>query len=168
MPHWCNNFVTFSGEEENVKQVLAMFKTLAERQGNEGDKPDWMKEHEHYMFDITVDEEGQVNYQTRWSESTSDILQISKYYNVSAEYSYEEPGSDVYGTFFYKAGDEEGVDICLESEDYDLYEECEDGNGCMYKGKWWESEAEVLDDILEKKIEAYRAAFNGSGQETTA
>jgi|GEM_PF-5502124 len=56
MPNWCKNYITFSGDKENLEKVHQTFIQMQndEDETNEGQKPDFLEEiKDGYFFGFT-------------------------------------------------------------------------------------------------------------------
>jgi hypothetical protein len=107
MPNWCSNFVTFFGEETNMKKlndsILEAIKRQEEKQ--EGVQlAEIIYDDDKYMFDIYTNDDLSIpqeyltiHYQTKWSPNDEYIQKVCWAFGVTAEHEYEELGCDLYG-----------------------------------------------------------------------
>ena len=149
MANWCYNVVTF--DNANVlEQIKNLFESLAakEEKENEGQLPDFVRNGERYMFSINW-EEGSVSYETKWAPNTEEMKQIGDYYKTGFNHYYEELCNLIYGEARY----ENGIltNACLESSDFDLFEENEDDGIWSFEGQKYENEYDILEILLERK-----------------
>ncbi|OJY83538.1 MAG: hypothetical protein BGP13_02110 [Sphingobacteriales bacterium 40-81] len=156
MANWCNNTVVFEGTDEAIEQITQLFKTMAEREQKEncGQLPEFVQDtNGDYFFSISQDNEygGVFQYETKWSPNTEAVKQIAEHFNVDFTHEYEELGCLVYG----KATFENGTltDTCLDSQDFDSYELEEETDTYHFEGKEYNSEWEILETLLGRKIE---------------
>lgn len=155
MANWCNNTVVFEGKPEAIEQIEQLFKAMAEQEQKEerGQLPDFARDRkEGYFFNIYKDDDvtGIVQYETRWSPNTEIVQAIAEHYNVGFEQDYEELGCLVYGRATFV--DDKLTDIYLEDEDFDQYEFDEETDTYRFEDKTYESDCEILEILLERKI----------------
>lgn len=150
MPNWCFNYVTFSGDKENLN---ALNEALTNAEKAEQEQRQAQKIHsldeakDGYFFDIyfeRYDDHITLQYETRWSPNIEDLALICKEYKVSAEHEYSEPGMQIYGTATYDASGEY-IDEQVKTEFLDLIEYDDESGMYLYQGEYWDSE----DDLIE-------------------
>lgn len=150
MPNWCFNYVTFSGDKENLEKLTT---TLDNAKKAEQEEKQAQKIHnlgdvvEGYFFDIyfeRYDDHITLQYETRWSPNQEDLALLCKEYKVSAEHEYSESGMQIYGTVAY---DESGeyTDEQVKQEFLDLIEYDDENNMYLYNGEHWGSEMELIE-----------------------
>lgn len=149
MANWCSNCFSYYGPDEN--KVNALFKRLSKKEikTNKGQTYKWFKD-DRYLFEIHP-EEGYVNFETKWCPSEDTIINIFKRYNISGTYEYEETGCGVYGKIYKHDGQISQVN--LDPGDFNKYEYDELLDCYTYDNQEWDSESELLDHLLEQKIE---------------
>lgn len=152
MANWCDNYVSFYGDEENVAKVIDCFKEMETRSNEfrgQGVVPKQYNDvcEEGFFFDIFIDGES-ISYQSKWSPNIEDLNKVAKEYGISYSCRYYEPGNLVYGKCSFK----DGVfsDVYLLDADFPEYDFEKDAY--TVDGKIIESEEEYLSDTLEKKI----------------
>ena len=155
MANWCSNTVVFEGEPEAIEQIQQLFKAMAEKQQEEncGQLPDFVEDSNGgYFFDIYQDDDvtGIFQYETKWSPNIEIIQKIAEHYEVNFTHDYEEMGNLVYGraTFYDKLL----TDIYLEDEDFEQYGFDEETDTYHFEGEIYESDYEILETLLERKI----------------
>jgi hypothetical protein len=126
MPNWCNNYVTFSGEEKNIENLKKLIDKTIEQEkktyrgqllfGLEG-------ELDGYMFNLNNNENGSITFESRWSPIPQDMVRIAQLFDLTFTYEYEESGNNLYGCYTY---DSEGYL-------YDQYLQDEEINACRIK-----------------------------------
>jgi hypothetical protein len=126
MPNWCNNYVTFSGEEKNIENLKKLIDKTIEQEkktyrgqllfGLEG-------ELDGYMFNLNNNENGSITFESRWSPIPQEMVRIAQIFDLTFEYEYEESGNNLYGCYTY---DSEGYL-------YDQYLQDEEINACRIK-----------------------------------
>lgn len=89
-------------------------------------------------------------YQTRWSPNIEIIQEIAEYYKVDFVQDYEEMGNLIYGQAIHH--NEILQDIYLEYEDFEQYEYDEENDCYHFEDKEYESDSEILQILLERKI----------------
>jgi hypothetical protein len=150
MPNWCNNFLSFSGE--NAETAIQLFSELSERcsKTGEGCVPNFISPNEQlrYLFDVSVDE-GAINFESKWSPPLQTLERIGKHLEVTWFLEYVEY-SGVYGkaTFSPLKG---LVDQPLESEDFEQYVYNEEKGNYIYEGQEYECEDAILEILWDKK-----------------
>jgi len=156
MANWCNNWVVFEGTAEAIEQITQLFKSMAEQEqkDNCGHLPHFVQDtHGDYFYNISQDNEsaGVFQYETKWSPNTDAVKQIAEHFKVNFTQDYEELGCLVYGQAIF----ENCIltDTCLDSQDFCSYELDEATDTYQYEGKEYDSEWEILDTLLERKIE---------------
>ena len=117
MPNWCNNFLTISGEEVQLKKIKYLLEeSTKEKQGMfitlvglpEGITPeqhqsDWWDIHISYWgckWDVDYEEHSAMYYgnhmtmsfETAWSPPIEFCSKLSEYFNVEVRIFYSEPG----------------------------------------------------------------------------
>ncbi|MGV4459924.1 hypothetical protein ACQ1Q5_00145 [Ornithobacterium rhinotracheale] len=146
MANWCENKITFLGEERNVEQVLNLFQELAKReeQEQEAQLPSIATDkNTRYCFNIVV-ECGVVEYQTKWEPNLDLTKLICDTYGVNAVHEYEEHCSFIYGKYFYDYEKKIEVDKYLLNEDFERYD-YDDELGCyFFNEERYESAEEML------------------------
>lgn len=151
MPNWCSNFVTFQGDEANIKRLRKALKK--HKKEEEGFILPCVKidkcNSNPYIFELYDEESDTIQFETKWSPNIDAIHQIAKHYKLNYEHEYEEMGCLLYGKTVYKDGELSTYD--LEQPDFDLYERDEVTDLITYQGREWQSEACVLEDILDNK-----------------
>lgn len=155
MANWCSNTVVFEGEPEAIKQIGQLFKSMAEKQqqDNCGQLPDFVEDSNGgYFFDIYQEDDvtGIFQYETKWSPNIEIVKAIAEHYDVNFTQDYEEMGNCVYGKAIFS--DKLLTDIYLDDEDLEQYEFDENTDAYHFEGKEYESDYEILETLLERKI----------------
>ena len=105
-----------------------------------------------YFFNIYWHEgdEGQFQYETKWSPNIEVLQGIASLYKVNFVQDYEEMGNLVYGRATYR----DGIlsDIFLGDDDFEAYEQNEETDLYHFEGEEYESDYEILETLLERKI----------------
>ena len=104
------------------------------------------------FFDLYFDNEETAvfQYQTRWSPNIEIIQEIAEYYKVDFVQDYEEMGNLIYGQAIHH--NEILQDIYLEYEDFEQYEYDEENDCYHFEDKEYDSDSEILQILLERKI----------------
>jgi hypothetical protein len=154
MANWCNNILDFGGNPEAIEQIQQLFETMAKKEKEEemGQLPDFVTQYNGYFFDIywNDDDIGFFQYQTKWSPNLEIVQEIAEYYKVNFVLDYEEMGNLVYGRAIFS--DKLLTDIYLEDEDFDNYQFDEETDTYHFEGESYESDCEILETLLERKI----------------
>ena len=155
MANWCSNTVVFEGKPEAITAIQELFQSMKEKEEKteEGQLPEFIsKDNGGYFFNIYWNEgdEGQFQYETKWSPNIEVIQKIAEHYEVNFTQDYEEMGNLIYGraTFYDKLL----TDIYLEDEDFEQYEFDEETDTYHFEGEIYESDYEILETLLERKI----------------
>ena len=159
MANWCSNTVAFEGVSETIEQIKWLFQAMAtkEQQEQKGQLPDWVNQHNGgYFFDLYSDKDNTevFQYQTKWSPNIEIVQEIAKHYKVDFVQDYEEMGNLVYGQATYNNGTLQ--DIYLEDEDFKQYEYNEETDQYHFEGKIYESDCDILETLLERKIKIHQ------------
>ena len=156
MANLCSNYIVFEGKQKAIREIHALFQYMKEREDEtgHGQLPEFLNEDNGYFFDIYWNEDDVDTYQytTRWAPNIEVVQQIAERYGLSFTLDYEEMGCLVYGRAIFS----DGVlkDIYLENEDFDTYLWNEDEDTYYFEGETYFSEWEILDILLERKIQA--------------
>ena len=151
MANWCSNWVTLSGEPENVKAYMNDIKALHDESVRTGHGVKAVEDETgEYMFDLYVDECG-FSFESKWSPVFASLRYLSAKHGVTTTNIYEEGGCMVYGQWTSDGINE--TDVFLEPEEWNLAipgnEDCE---YYIYNGVEYDSQSEVLQEILENKL----------------
>ncbi len=160
MANWCSNTVVFEGEPEAIEQIQQLFKSMAEKQQEEncGQLPDFVEDSNGgYFFDIYQDDDvtGIFQYETKWSPNIEVVQAIAEHYNVSFTQDYEEMGNCICGRAIFS--DKLLTDIYLDEEEFEQYEFDEETDTYHFEGEEYESDYEILETLLERKIAIYQS-----------
>lgn len=155
MANWCSNTVVFEGKPEAITAIQELFQSIKEKEEKteEGQLPEFIsKDNGGYFFNIYCNDgdEGEFQYETKWSPNMEIIQKIAEHCEVNFTHDYEEMGNLVYGraTFYDKLL----TDIYLEDEDFEQYEFDEETDTYHFEGETYESDYEILETLLERKI----------------
>lgn len=155
MANWCSNTVVFEGKPESIEQVQQLFQSMKEKeeQTERGQLPDFITdENGGYFFNLYWNEgdEGIFQYETKWSPNIEIVQKIAEYYQVDFVQDYEEISNLVYGRATFS--DKLLTDIYLEDEDFEQYHYDEERDIYHFEGEEYESDSEILETLLERKI----------------
>ncbi|WLD24286.1 hypothetical protein NU10_02475 [Flavobacterium dauae] len=155
MANWCSNTVVFEGEPEAIEQIQQLFKSMAEKQQKEncGQLPDFVsRQNGGWFFDIYQDDDvtGVFQYETKWSPNIEIVQAIAEHYNVHFTQDYEELSNGVCGRVIFS--DKLLTDIYLDEEEFEQYEFDEETDTYHFEGEEYESDYEILETLLERKI----------------
>lgn len=155
MANWCSNTVVFEGSPEAITAIRELFQAMkeTEEKTGEGQLPDFIAEiNGGWFFNIywNEDDEGVFQYETKWSPNLEIIRMIAARYQVDSTQDYEEMGNLVYGRATFSEG--MLTDIYLEDEDFDSYRFDEDTESYHFEGEIYESDYEIVETLLERKI----------------
>lgn len=155
MANWCSNTVVFGGSPETITAIQELFQAMKEKEDKtkEGQLPEFVPDtNGGYFFNIYWNEgdEGIYQYETKWSPNTEILQAIAKRYKVDFVQDYEEMGNLVYGKTLYKDGIL--TDTYLDDDDLDQYEFDEETDLYHFEGEEYDSDYEILETLLERKI----------------
>ena len=152
MANWCTNYVEYEGEEANINSLLEELRELEKenkktglgvRPSEEGDL--------QYMFDLYLTDDVFL-FQSKWTSANDSLQFLAKKYQVTIINRYSELGNMVFGE--WTGNGETENDVWLTDEEWELaVPGDEDGSYYTYEGKEYECEEEVLDIILDKKLQ---------------
>jgi len=155
MANWCSNIVVFEGKPEAIEQIQQLFKTMAEKQKEEdcGQLPDFVEDRNcGYFFYIYQDDDitGAFQYETKWLPNIEIVQAIAENYNVNFTQDYEELAMCIYG----RAISTDGIltDTHLKYEDFGNFDFDKQTDTYHFEGKDYESEYDILETLLERKI----------------
>ncbi|RRJ92757.1 hypothetical protein EG240_01695 [Paenimyroides tangerinum] len=160
MANWCSNTVVFEGEPEAIEQIQRLFKSMAEKQQKEncGQLPEFIQDSNGgYFFDIYQDDDvtGIFQYETKWSPNIEVVQAIAEHYNVNFTQDYEELSNGVCGRAMFS--DKLLTDIYLDEEEFEQYEFDEETDTYHFEGEEYESDYEILETLLERKIAIHQS-----------
>lgn len=168
MANWCNNTVVFEGHSKAIEQIKDLFKSMAEKEKNEhcGQLPKFIAKDEGYFFDLNEDymETEVFYYTTKWTPNIQTLIEIANHYNVAFQQDYEELGNLIYGRATFS--DNILTDIHLDYEDFDQYHYEEQTDTHHFEGEEYDSECEILETLLERKIEKHFNNIKNQNNET--
>jgi hypothetical protein len=158
MTNWCYNIINFEGEAKIIKQLKNLFLSLAEKEKKDvcGHLPGFIQARDGHLFSIRW-EDDILYYETKWSPNLEIIKQVAEKFKVDYTHSYEEMGCLIYGEASYKK--EVFTDVFLDAIDFDSYVEIEGGNKWIFENNIYESDIEILEILLERKIEIPHKLF---------
>lgn len=160
MANWCSNTIVFEREPEAIEQIQQLFKSMAEKQQEEncGQLLDFVEDsNSGYFFDICQDDDvtGIFQYETKWSPNIEVVQAIAEHYNVNFTQDYEEMGNCICGRAMFS--DKLLTDIYLEDEEFEQYEFDEETDTYHFEDEEYESDYEILETLLERKIENHQS-----------
>lgn len=93
MANWCSNTVVFEGKPETITAIQKLFQLMKkeEEETEEGQLPEFIsKDNGGYFFNIYWNEgdEGQFQYETKWSPNIEIIQKIAEHYDVNFTHNY--------------------------------------------------------------------------------
>ncbi len=155
MANWCSNTVVFEGKPEAIEQIQQLFQTMKAKEEKEeqGQLPDFVPDtNGGYFFNIYWNDgdEGIYQYETKWSPNSEVLKMIAEYYQVDFEQDYEEMSNCVYGRTTF--ADKVLTDIYLDDEEFEQYEFDEETDTYHFEGEAYDSDCEILETLLERKI----------------
>ncbi|ASE60645.1 hypothetical protein CEQ15_03550 [Chryseobacterium indologenes] len=155
MANWCSNTVVFEGKPEAIEQIQQLFKSMAEKEQKEecGQLPDFVEDSNGgYFFDIYQDDDvtGLFQYETKWSPNIEVVQAIAEQYNVNFTQDYEELSNCVCGRATF--ADKLLTDIFLDDEEFEQYEFDEETDTYHFEGETYDSDCEILETLLERKL----------------
>jgi hypothetical protein len=103
------------------------------------------------LFD-TEWQDGELHYVTRWVPNMPVILAVAVCYDAGFTHRYEETGNQIYGQTLYADG--EIGEAELEEHDFSQYTYDEQREIYCFEGQEFDSDTEILDILLERKLQA--------------
>lgn len=148
MANWCSN----SLHTENTK-IYKLFKRLEKKylEENMGQTLKYFKD-DRYLFDFYL-EDGIIQFETKWSPAINTVISLAKKYKCNIELEFCETGNLVYGILY--AYPDKHILIELDYTDFDKFFYIEDNNNYCFENKFYDSEYEILDILLERKKNYY-------------
>lgn len=156
MANWCSNYVTFSGKEEDIEKIYAVFKEMKvqEELQQQGQLSPFHNDKmlEGYFFELYLDDDMKetIQYETKWAPNTGDVQLIADQFNLDYEHQYHEPGMSIFGKYIYK--DKTLTNYFLDNPDFEDFDWDDDKDEQTYKGETVDSEEELLEDIFKNKF----------------
>lgn len=152
MANWCNNVVWFEADPTTMQKMKEMFLQMAkkEKETNCGQLPPFVQEESDWFFSVRWEAEDVLYYDTKWSPNTKIVRHVAEHFKVDFIHEYEELGCLVYGRATYADGIL--TDTYLEQNDFDAFEYNEETDSYHFEGKIYDSEYEILETLLERKI----------------
>ncbi len=152
MANWCSNVVWFEANETTLKKIKQMFLQMAgkEKETNCGQLPNFINEDGDWFFDIRWETEDVLYYESRWAPNIDVLKQIAEHYKVGFTVEYQETGNLVFGRATYS--DKLLTDIYLEGKDFEKYQFDEETDTYQFEGKEYESDYEILETLLDRKL----------------
>lgn len=157
MPNWCNNTVTFSGE--NADKANQMFKELYETQQKDPDHGVTFGlidieniKRNPFMFNIyeEFDSVTRWSYQTKWAPNTEDLKLVADHVGCDFTHYYDEMGMLIYGRTQYI--DKQEIEIDLDDKDFDSYSYSEEDDLYRFEDEVYESVYDILEILLDRKL----------------
>ena len=158
MANWCSNTVAFEGNPETIEQVIQLFKSMSEQEQKDGkgQLPDFIPYDNGYFFDLYQNDIDTAffQYHTKWSPNLEIVQKIAEHYKLDFVQDYEEMGNLVYGKATYNNVTLQ--DIYLEDEDFEQYEYNEETDKYHFEGEIHESDCDILETLLDRKIKRHQ------------
>ncbi|MDM1554249.1 hypothetical protein G6R40_08325 [Chryseobacterium sp. POL2] len=156
MANWCNNTVVFEGHPKAIEQINGLFKSMADSQkiDDVGQLPDFIQDSDGDYFYNIEQYEGLTNefhYETKYTPNTETVKWIAEHFKVDFTLEYEELGCKEYGKVIFEGGIL--TDISLDQQDIDSFTLDEATDTYYFEGEEYDSECEILETLLERKIE---------------
>lgn len=179
MPNWCENYITISGDEKVIDQIVDILKTdgkddnffetligrnpevLSEDYENQG----WYEANISWYgtkWDISIQEvlnrmsyePGQISFtcETAWAPPVGFMKNVSEIYNVEVSGQFYEPGMDFAGQQSYENG------VLIDDFEY-TYEE---GKYFMDRDYFWESLESNLEYYVDSEMDVEEVKENFS------
>lgn len=150
MANWCQNSVRFTGETEAVEAAHALFKELAENEEHDKfDLPGFITVETSIIAGIWIKDDT-INYKTRWAPNLQALQQIAEHFGAGFVNRYSERGMGIFGEAIYERG--LGQDIRLDHKHLEQISYDEALGQYKYNDRSYESEEELLDEILDAEI----------------
>lgn len=149
MANWCYQYMEFEGPD--TKKVMGLFSRLSAKERKTGYGQTLKKfKDDRYLFNIELEDEGSVRFETKWSPAENTINYIFSNYNITGECGYEESGMGIYGKTIKTTN--RLRDVCLTHEDLEQIVYDEDLDLYTFKGEVDETDTDFIEQLLEDKI----------------
>ena len=150
MANWCMNTVTFSGDDNNLKQLKNLLKEMARkcRKTQLGQIPDFVAKENTHFFDISLTQ-NKICYVTKWSPNNEVLKQIADHFKLDFVNNYDELANGIFGEAIYKNGIL--LDVSLDLPDFQLYHYDKDLESYVFEGNTYEQEWDIFLKLLDAK-----------------
>jgi hypothetical protein len=157
MANWCFNTVRFTGEENRLTEIKELFQGMAARSIAEekGQLPPFITSEEGYFFEVDFSGD-YLCYQTRWTPNLELMHKVGKYFGVDYTHDYDESSNGIYGQANYRNG--HWRDIYLGDAEFEQYHYLDDTELYYFEGDTYDTDGEILETLLERKIKAVQEA----------
>ena len=149
MANWCDNWLSIEESEAGTKLFEAFIKMQEQEKitGLGQQIPDLGME--YFIFEIDCNPLG-IRFETKWGTSAEDFKKIADFFGANFELDYSELGCKVFGRMVFK----DGIfnDFHLDYEEIDSYSFDSDKDRYIFRGEEYEVEEEILETLLEEKI----------------
>lgn len=122
---------------------------VKEAKENKGQLPEFVKMNTGYFFSIRVEGDA-IQYETRWAPNTDILIMIADHFDLEFTHEFDEPMMMIYGKSEYRNKCISVIE--LDSDDTDLYEYDEEKDCWIFEGKSYESDYEIKEILLERKV----------------
>jgi hypothetical protein len=148
-----DHLVKFSGEKTKVLEMNAMFNEIITTE----QMPSFIKEDENnsFFFDIYIEDDVTISYQTKWTPNLEILEQIGRYFKLSFEVTYQEYNDSFFGKAIFTENGIDGSQLeiyNLEREDLDEIEYLEEDDLYARNGILGVSYYELAKEIFEEKF----------------
>lgn len=175
MPNWCENYVTFEGDSDNIKRLKEDIESSVNDRLYEtliGKHPEWVEDNWYRLnciwfgskWDIVISDMSIhyqefletpgasliLNFGSAWSPTCEGTQRVCEKYKVSAEHYYEEPGENFSGRLDILEDGSIENDLQYDDVGLGIYEM----KGSESWFNWFEHQAEYFDEewsIISKK-----------------
>jgi len=152
MPNWCGNYIKFYGDAKQIAKLEKMLEDLVASNDDsmQGHRPNWeavKKANCHYMFDIQLDGDGQIQFDTAWSPAISLVFLLGRRYDLGYVHRWDESGNSLYGKAVFRTANKNFLDLYDGSSlnfRYDF-----DSGMYIYNGQEYESQYDFIDEVVD-------------------
>lgn len=153
MANFCSCYLTLEGKEENIQQVIDVFKKMQITTDEEiGAYFDENQPKDGWFFNIYTDD-GYINYETKWGPNIQDVVELADKYKVDFELEYSEDNMLIYGKYIYNYATKKLVDVELTNEEIDQFEYDEGKEHYVFRDELYECNQEIIEILIKEKQE---------------
>jgi hypothetical protein len=151
MPNWCSNVVTFSGDKNQIKQALKLFRDMG-RKGKKhmlGQLPEFISKEQPHFFDIHVKDD-KVYLLTKSKPNNQALKEIADNFRIDFTNIFDDLPMGQMGEARYANGQMRVV--CLDAFDFQCYDYDKETNTYLFGGDSYDLEWPLFLGLLERKV----------------
>lgn len=161
MENICSNFVQFTGEPQALREIQWLFKAMSalEKESGLGQIPSFTNEEEGLLFGIDFFD-NKIYYETKSTPNIAVLVEIADRFQAGFTVDYHDLGQALFGEAKYEHG--RLTDTRLDIEDFEKFNYDLEKQVYMYEGHYYDSDAEILEIMLETKKDQLNNSFRRS------